>query len=586
MEKEISKLLLLYTGGTIGMMPSHRGYVPVSGYLEKQLESMPQFHDKNMPHLTTPPSRFGKRIQYDIVEYSPLMDSANMSMEDWVRMAGIIEKNYDAYDAFLILHGTDTMAYTASALSFMLENLGKTVILTGSQIPLSQSGNDGVENLLGALTIAGHYELPEVGLFFRSQLYRGNRVQKVDAFGLQAFDSGNFGPIATVGTHIQVNWDMIRPMPRKPFRVRSITNRNVAAIRIFPSIRADTLYNFLQPPIQGVVLETYGSGNFPEVRKDLMDVLRDATQRGVVIVNCTQCHKGMVSGDYAAGRALYEVGVISGADMTQEAALAKLAYLLSQDLTPEEMKKKLHRSLRGELTEPQSQTRFSFRERAFLDSVARTVSAIPSPEDKAHLERTLYPVLLCAAGELGDIDGIQRMIDDGADINTSDYNGRTALHIAAAAGHIETVRFLLKNGAQVYAVDRWGQTPLSDAVEAAQDEVASLLKEHGALLNPRDVTLALCTAASEGDLIRMRRLVEHGADPSLGDYDQRTPLHLAAAEGHIDCVDFLLGCGAPIHALDRWGHTPLDEALRNQHTAIVSLLQRLLIARTPVPPSS
>ncbi len=478
MEKDTARLLLLYTGGTIGMMPSERGYTPVSGYLQRQLEGMPQFHDKTMPRLTTPPSRFGKRIRYDVLEYDNPIDSAYMDIEDWVRIARLIEQHYDAYDAFVILHGTDTMAYTASALSFMLEDLTKTVILTGSQIPLSQSSNDAIENLLGAMTLAGHYEIPEVCLFFRGQLYRGNRTQKVDAAGLQAFDSGNFPPLATIGTHIQVHWDLIRSIPRKPFHVQAITNRNVAAVRIFPGIRADALANFLKPPIQGLVLETYGSGNFPANRRDLMDVLLEATKRGVVIVNCTQCHKGMVNADYAAGSALYEVGVISGADMTPEAALAKLAYLLSQSLPTDEIKQLMQRSLRGERSEPQNQTRFSFRERAFLDSVARTISSVASPDDKSYLERTLYPVLLCAASEIGDIEGLQRMFDDGANLNAYDYNGRTALHVAATAGQLRTVQFLLQHGASPAAADIWGQTPLDEARRRQHTDIVALFEQY------------------------------------------------------------------------------------------------------------
>jgi lysophospholipase len=317
--------LVLYTGGTIGMHEGPRGFEPAQGYLAAQLAAMPQFHDPTQPRFTTPPSRYGRRIRFDILEYDPLLDSSNMGVADWVRIARDVERHHDAYDAFVVLHGTDTMAYTASALSFMLEGLRKTVILTGSQIPLAQLRNDAADNLLGALTIAGHFEVPEVGLYFRNKLLRGNRAQKVDAAGFDAFESGNYPPLARVGTDIVVDWDHVRPPSGRPLRVRAITNRNVAALRLFPGITADTLANFLRPPLEGLVIETYGSGNAPDRRADFLAALGAGAARGVVVVNCTQCHRGTVTTAYAAGAALAAVGVIGGADMTPEAALTKLS---------------------------------------------------------------------------------------------------------------------------------------------------------------------------------------------------------------------------------------------------------------------
>ena len=196
---DVSKVMILYTGGTIGMKITPRGYAPAKGYLQKQLRSMPQFHDPSQPELTTPPSRLGRRVCYQIKEYEPLLDSSNMEYSDWVEIAEDIERHYDDYDAFIVLHGTDTMAYGTSALSFMLVNLAKPVIVTGSQLPLSEIRNDAVENLLGALALAGQYNIPEVGLYFRSQLFRGNRVRKVDASAFDAFASGDFPPLARVG---------------------------------------------------------------------------------------------------------------------------------------------------------------------------------------------------------------------------------------------------------------------------------------------------------------------------------------------------------------------------------------------------
>lgn len=358
MTAEPAHVLVLYAGGTIGMREGGRGYVPSPGYLGEQLEALPQFHDPTVSiaatadvrTFVTPPSREGRRVAFTVKEYDPLLDSSNMGMGDWARIAEDIGRAYERYDAFVVLHGTDTMAYSASALSFMLENLAKTVILTGSQIPLTTARTDALDNLLGALTIAGQFEIPEVCLYFAHKLLRGNRAQKQDASGFDAFWSGNFPPLVEVGIDIHANWERIRRPAEGPFGVHTAMNPNVAALRLFPGITVETLSNFLRPPLEGVVLETYGSGNAPDRRRDLLDALAEATARGVVIVNCTQCHKGTVNRAYAAGKALAEVGVVPGADLTPEAGLTKLSYLLGKGLSPEAVRARMTEDLRGELT--------------------------------------------------------------------------------------------------------------------------------------------------------------------------------------------------------------------------------------------
>ena len=475
MQNELRNVLLLYTGGTIGMEQTPRGYRPVPGMLERLIHSSRTFQDPTMPPGTTPPSRHGRHIRYQIKEYSPLLDSSNMSVADWVRIARDVERYYDDYDAFIVLHGTDTMAYTASALSFMLENLGKTVIVTGSQIPISQVRNDGVDNLLDSLILAGHYDIPEVCLYFRSRLMRGNRAQKVDTSGLNAFASGNHPLLASVGIDIDVHWQHVRSPSAQQLRIMPITNSNVATLRLFPGIPTSILDNFLRPPIEGVVLETFGSGNAPDNRADLLAALREASERGVIIVNTTQCHRGGVALQYAGGNALAEAGVVSGGDMTAEAALTKLAYLLSKGLPRPEIRRLMQTDIRGELTEKDKTKRFSFRQRAFVDSVTR-LRAIEDPEKLQELVGGLYPVLMCSAASLGDLDTLRRLIESGAELDGADYDGRTALHLAAAEGHGEVVAYLLRLGADCRRRDRFGGTPLDDALRHAHDHVAEQLR--------------------------------------------------------------------------------------------------------------
>ncbi|KAJ1890578.1 hypothetical protein LPJ66_007392, partial [Kickxella alabastrina] len=329
--------------------------------------------------LITPKSMYGRRIQYCFLEYDPLLDSCNMDMTDWVRIVTDIERFYYTFDAFIILHGTDTMAYTASALSFMLQSLGKSVIVTGSQVPIAEVRNDGIENFLGALTIAGHFVIPEVSLYFNNKLFRGNRCVKIDAMDFDAFSSPNLAPLVKVGVDIEVNWpEVLRPNAIEPFCAYKQMNTNVANLRLFPGISASAVRAFLAPPIQGIVLETFGAGNAPDARPAILEALADASERGVVIVNVTQCQRGNVSDLYATARGLTTAKVVPGRDMTSECALTKLSYLLGRGLSPERCRELLGRSLRGELTIVQSHSRPIFstgnsRSHTFTQFVSRQI---------------------------------------------------------------------------------------------------------------------------------------------------------------------------------------------------------------------
>lgn len=333
------RVYIAYTGGTIGMARTSDGYAPKQGYLAELMAAMPELRSPQMP-------------EYTVSEYPTLLDSANMTPAHWLHIARDIEANYDHYDGFVVLHGTDTMAYTASALPFMLENLAKPVILTGSQIPLCELRSDARANLINALLIAGAGDIPEVCLCFGDKLLRGCRSQKVAADGLSAFDSPNFPPLGRLGITIEVDEALIRPTPQRgQLSVQALVNPPVAVLRLFPGVTGELVRMMTQPPLKGLVLETYGVGNGPDRDADFLAALTEATARGVVIVACTQCVRGSVDlRAYQAGSALARAGVLSGFDMTTEAALAKMFYLFSRGLELDAIREALGRDLRGELS--------------------------------------------------------------------------------------------------------------------------------------------------------------------------------------------------------------------------------------------
>jgi L-asparaginase len=340
------RVYIAYTGGTIGMKRTRGGYCPEPGYLQRQMAQMPELAHPSMP-------------SYTIHEYAPLLDSSNMTPAEWVKIAHDIDANYVHYDGFVVLHGTDTMAYTASALPFMLHGLAKPVIITGSQIPLCEVRNDARENLITSLLIASKFDIPEVCLYFGGKLLRGCRAVKVSASGFAAFDSPNVPPLGTVGIDIEIDWDLVRKPKlgrgarRAPgtLRVDDFGTAVVSALRLFPGISPELVRNVLRPPLQGLVLEAYGVGNGPENDRAFIAALAEATSRGVVIADCTQCLEGSVDlGEYATGSALARAGVISGYDMTAEAALAKMYYLFSRGYAPAKVKREMQRDLRGEMT--------------------------------------------------------------------------------------------------------------------------------------------------------------------------------------------------------------------------------------------
>ncbi|XP_072221015.1 60 kDa lysophospholipase isoform X2 [Leuresthes tenuis] len=551
-----TRVLVINTGGTIGMTLHDNVLAPKPNALVESLRKLPILHDDAFAQqtclysfydqattLVLPLSKSKRRIIYTILDYDPLLDSSNMTTDDWVQIGKDIEKNYEFYDGFVVLHGTDTMAYTASALSFMCENLGKPIVLTGSQVPIYELRNDGRDNLLGALLIAGQFVIPEVCLYFYNKLYRGNRVTKVDAGSFNAFSSPNLAPLATAEVDITINWDIVwRPNTTAKFQVSTELNRNVGLLRLFPGITTSSVKAFLQTPMQGVVLETYGSGNAPDNRPDLLAELKKATADGIIIINCTQCLKGTVSAAYATGQVLADAGVIAGGDMTPEAALSKLSYVLAKsELDLIAKKKMMAQNQRGEMSTELQGAKLCLNNSQFIQIIAKTLS-ISCREEMAAIRNALTPPLACAAAKSGDIAALDALKGMGSNLGLADYDGRTPLHVAASDGHLKMVQYLLTNGASVHAKDRYGDTPLSNAVRFKQKEIVRLLRQTGAHFSRdqlEEAGIELCSLAAVGDMDSLEIWSLAGADLTKPGYDGRTPIQVAEAVGKKDVMAFL-----------------------------------------------
>ncbi|XP_041809759.1 60 kDa lysophospholipase [Chelmon rostratus] len=551
-----ARVLVINTGGTIGMTLHDNVLAPTPNAFVKSLRKLSIFHDEAYAQqtclydyygpdtLVLPLSKQNKRIIYTIIEYSPLLDSSNMTTDDWCRIGNDIEKQYENYDGFLVLHGTDTMAYTASALSFMCEHLGKPIILTGSQVPIYEIRNDGRDNLLGALLIAGQFVIPEVCLYFYNKLYRGNRVTKVDAGSFNAFSSPNLSPLATAEVDFKINWDSVwRANTTAKFQVSTRLNRNVGLLRLFPGITAATVRAFLQPPMEGVVLETYGSGNAPDNRPDLLEELKKATDAGVIIMNCTQCLRGTVSTSYATGQVLMDAGLIAGGDMTPEAALSKLSYVLAKrELDLAAMKKMMGQNLRGEMNADVAGAELCLSDSRFIQVIAKSLS-ISCKEELEAIRDALTPSLACAAAKIGDKEALEALKEMGSNFSLGDYDGRTPLHIAACEGHLHLVQYLLSHGATVYAKDRYGDTPLCNAVRFRNKDVVLLLRKTGAHFSRDKLEEAgteLCSLAASGDLDGLEIWSLAGADLSKPGYDGQTAIQVAQAVGKQHVVTFIV----------------------------------------------
>jgi len=341
-KEKMSSILIIYTGGTIGMVRDEETGALKAFDFASLIKEIPEI--KKFAH------------ELETHSFGVPIDSSNMLPENWLQIAEIIYNNYDKHDGFVILHGSDTMAYTASALSFMLENLSKPVILTGSQLPIGEVRTDAKENLLTAIEIASTYKngnavVPEVAIYFEYDLYRGNRATKSNAEDFEAFTSPNYEVLAQAGVSLKFNSNAIYQPNNKSLKLNKYLDNNIATIKLFPGITEQYLFSVINTPnLKAIILETYGAGN-GSTQKWFIDLITKAINKGIIILNISQCEGGtVIQGKYETSSAFEKIGVVSGKDMTYEAAVTKLMYLLGTDLSNNQIKELLQQSLRGEIT--------------------------------------------------------------------------------------------------------------------------------------------------------------------------------------------------------------------------------------------
>lgn len=587
------KVLIFYSCGSIAMKLNEleEGFSYEKNFLFKFMSNHLNFCDKEYTiqnlnkdldpegFLSTPNNIFKKRIHYKILEAPKIIDSSSMTLDMWKKVGRVIRNNYEDFDAFIILHGSDTMTYTASMLSFMLENLNKPVILTGAQIPLTEMRNDAMNNLINALTIAGFYQIPEVCLIFGSGLFRGNRTIKDNNMDFDAFESPNMRLLANLGVQISVNWDIILKEPQENFNFFEEFNNNICTVKIFPMIDDETFASFFQPPIEAVIIETYGVGNMPLNRPKLLEIIKNANDRGVIILNVSQCRKGEVSSSYETGSVLERIGVIFAGDITVECALAKLAYLLGKKYDRKTIHKLLKESLRGELTVAQEEF-FSFQSNSFINNILKMMDLNKADKDSHTIFKTLVPSIIIELIEQDNIEMLKKFENEIRHIHFAEHSKKSPLHVAAKIGNEKIVEFLFKfKNLRINQLDFKKMTPLNYACLYKNKNVSEMIRSRGGILS-EDTELNLgnlfCKLAYEGDLENLKLFYNCGADLiNIRDYSGRNCAHIASAEGKLDIIKFLLfDTQYNINLPDIKGRTPLWESKRGNPE-----VRRLLVER-------
>ncbi|EAR86550.2 L-asparaginase (macronuclear) [Tetrahymena thermophila SB210] len=596
-QEEDKKVLIIYAGGFFGAEYdySQGSYAPLiltRNQLFNKMQKISYFCDVNFTYqhatdgfLVTPISEYKKRIYYKVVEMENLKINSTFFDRSCVEeLLDIIDQNYETFDSFVVIHGTDSMAYSASFVSFMIENLSKPIIFTGSMVPLSIMRNDSFNNLLGALTIAGHFNIPEVCIFFHNKLLRANRSTKVDAQGLDCFNSPNFPTLAEFKVHIEVNWtNILRNDEFQTVKInKKFTDHKIEIMRYNPCFSEVSLSHLLKTPdLKGVIIEGYGPGNLPFYDDNFSKICQEAAQNEVYIVAVSQSIKSYTSQFNSEQQT--QLNIIYGGNMTTEATLAKLSYLITKGISYKEIMYLMNQNIRGELTPHSNDQKFEVRQENLIEAITEKFNnRVNYRQSQVDLIKSyIVPNVACYMAQFGFMHYLEEMKVQKTNFKFCDYDRRTALHVAVRESREQVCKFLIDEQVDVNFVDYFGRSPLYEAILTKNKKIVYMLIQNGGqiIAEKDEITNLLLDSAMTGDLDTIK-LIYHSGLKNFNDYtniDQRNIGHVAASEGQLEIIKFLKYTARfDFSQRDIWDRTPLDDALEFQHIDVVSQLQSIV----------
>ncbi|EGR32836.1 hypothetical protein IMG5_069500 [Ichthyophthirius multifiliis] len=594
---EDKRLLIINAGGQISaedIGQSDNSILLIqNNSIYNMMKSISYFCDLNFTYqnapegfLITPQTEYNKRIYYKIIELDDLNINQKYFNYKFIKqLCEVIEKNYNSFDSFIVLHGTDSMCYTASFLSFIIENLSKPIIFTGNMVPLSIMRNDCFNNLLGALSIAGHFSIPEVLIYFHNKLYRANRTKKIDCQKLDCFQSPSYPLLGQVKIGVQINWNYIYKQEiTGDFYIEKDFPQNfqIEIVKYHPLFSYESLRKLIDyPNIKGIIFLGYGQSHLPIYDQEFIEIIEKAYQNDISLVVISQ---SLINQGNAKDLNTYKnLKIAYGSDMTLEAALAKLYYLIVKGYNKEEILEIIHQNIRGEITVDFNNQKFEKSTGNIFREITSTFQnkICTKQQWQGAIKDYIVPIVLCYMVQMGYIHYLQEMKNQNTDFNFTNYDQRAALHLAVREQQIQAVQFLLSENVDVNVVDDFGISPLYQAILTRNKKIIFMLQKHGANLiaNYEDINNILFQSALQGDL-EIIKILYHTGLKNLNQYkniDQRNIGHIAASENKIEIIKFLK---YTVHfdfcEKDIWDRTPLDDAIYFKNQQIIEMLNNVV----------